>query len=32
MEPPERECWYIILGAVDRAFFTTDAMVRAASF
>jgi len=29
---PERECWYINMGAVDRSFFTTDAMFRAASF
>jgi hypothetical protein len=28
-ETPERECWYINMGAVDRAFFTVDAMVRA---
>jgi hypothetical protein len=27
---PERECWYINMGAVGRDFFTTDAMVRAA--
>jgi hypothetical protein len=27
---PEKECWYINMGAVDRAFFDTDAMVRAA--
>ena len=27
---PERECWYINMGAVDRSFFTTDAMFRAA--
>jgi hypothetical protein len=32
IETPERECWYINLGAVDRSFFTTDAMVRAANF
>ena len=32
METPERECWYINMGAVDRSFFTTDAMFRAASF
>jgi hypothetical protein len=32
METPERECWYINMGAVDKSFFTTDAMVRAASF
>jgi hypothetical protein len=27
---PERECWYINMGAVDRSFFTTEAIVRAA--
>ncbi|MGH7815184.1 MAG: DUF1329 domain-containing protein [Candidatus Binataceae bacterium] len=27
---PERECWYINMGAVDKTFFTIDAMVRAA--
>ena len=32
METPERECWYINMGAVDRNFFTTDAMFRAAAF
>jgi Protein of unknown function (DUF1329) len=32
IETPERECWYINTGAVDKNFFTTDAMVRAASF
>ncbi|HUA35854.1 MAG TPA: DUF1329 domain-containing protein [Candidatus Binataceae bacterium] len=32
METPERECWYINMGAVDKTFFTTDAMVRAANF
>ncbi len=26
---PERECWYINMGAVDRGFFTTEAMARA---
>jgi hypothetical protein len=31
-ETPEHECWYINMGAVDRSFFTTAAMVRAASF
>jgi hypothetical protein len=31
-ETPERECWYINMGAVDKNFFTTDAMVRAAQF
>jgi hypothetical protein len=31
-ETPERECWYINMGAVDKSFFSTDAMVRAASF
>ncbi|MGO9452129.1 MAG: DUF1329 domain-containing protein [Candidatus Binataceae bacterium] len=30
IETPERECWYINMGAVDKAFFTIDAMVRAA--
>jgi uncharacterized protein DUF1329 len=28
-ETPERECWYINMGAVRREFFTTEAMVRA---
>lgn len=28
IETPERECWYINMGAVDRAFFTTEAMVK----
>ncbi len=32
IETPERECWYINMGAVDKNFFTTDSMVRAASF
>jgi len=27
---PERECWYINMGAVSRDFFTTEAMVKAA--
>ena len=27
---PEKECWYINMGAVGRDFFTTTAMVRAA--
>jgi hypothetical protein len=27
---PEREYWYINMGAVDKDFFTTDAMVKAA--
>jgi hypothetical protein len=27
---PEKECWYINMGAVNRDFFTTDSMVRAA--
>jgi Protein of unknown function (DUF1329) len=27
---PERECWYINMGAVDRNFFTTQALVHAA--
>jgi hypothetical protein len=26
---PERECWYINMGAVDREFFTAEAMARA---
>jgi hypothetical protein len=25
---PERECWYISMGAVDKDFFTTEAMVK----
>jgi len=25
----ERECWYINMGAVDRDFFTTEALVKA---
>ena len=29
-ETPERECWYINMGAVDKNFFTNDAIVRAA--
>jgi uncharacterized protein DUF1329 len=28
-DTPERECWYINMGAVDREFFTTEAMVKA---
>jgi len=32
IETPERECWYINMGAVDKSFFTTDAMVRAANY
>jgi hypothetical protein len=32
IDTPERECWYINMGAVDRSFFTTDALVRAANF
>src|SRR5580700_8621851 len=32
IETPERECWYINMGAVGKDFFTTDAMVRAAQF
>ncbi|HEY9158606.1 hypothetical protein [Candidatus Binatus sp.] len=27
---PERECWCINMGAVDKDFFTTHAMVKAA--
>jgi hypothetical protein len=30
IETPERECWYINVGAVDKNFFTTQAMVKAA--
>ena len=30
LETPERECWYINMGAVDKSFFTTDALVRSA--
>jgi hypothetical protein len=30
METPERECWYINMGAVDKSFFTQEAMVRQA--
>jgi hypothetical protein len=30
LQTPERECWYINMGAVDKSFFTTEAMVRAA--
>ena len=30
IETPERECWYINMGAVDRSFFTVDAMVAVA--
>jgi hypothetical protein len=29
-ETAEKECWYINMGAVDRAFFTTEAMVKMA--
>jgi len=29
-ETPERECWYINMGAVDKNFFTNQAMVKAA--
>jgi len=28
-DTPERECWYINMGAVDRNFFTTDSMAKA---
>jgi len=27
-ETPERECWYINMGAVDRKFFDPDSMVK----
>jgi hypothetical protein len=30
IETPERECWYSNMGAVDKDFFTTDAMVKEA--
>jgi hypothetical protein len=30
IETPEKECWYINMGAVDRDFFTTNTMVRLA--
>ena len=30
IETPERECWYINMGEVDKDFFTTQAMVKAA--
>jgi Protein of unknown function (DUF1329) len=30
LETPERECWYINMGAVDKDFFTTEAMAKAA--
>ncbi len=30
IETPERECWYINMGAVDKNFFTVDSMVRMA--
>jgi hypothetical protein len=30
METPERECWYINMGAVDKEFFTTQSLVKAA--
>jgi len=30
IETPERECWYINMGAVDKSFFTVDAMVAVA--
>jgi hypothetical protein len=30
IETPERECWYINMGAVDKQFFTTQAMTKAA--
>jgi hypothetical protein len=29
-DTPERECWYINMGAVDRTFFTANAMQEAA--
>ena len=30
VETPERECWYINMGAVDKAFFSNAAIVKAA--
>jgi hypothetical protein len=30
METQERECWYINMGAVDKAWFTTEGVVKAA--
>ncbi len=30
VETPERECWYINMGAVSKDFFTTDTMIRLA--
>jgi len=30
LNTPERECWYINMGAVDREFFTTQSMAKAA--
>lgn len=30
VETPEREAWYINMGAVDKDFFTTEAMAKAA--
>ena len=30
LDTPERECWYINMGAVDRSFFTAQSMVKAA--
>jgi len=30
IETPEHECWYINMGAVDKEFFTTQAMAKAA--
>ncbi len=32
VETPERECWYINMGAVDKTFFNTESMVKAANF
>ena len=31
LETPERECWYINMGAVDRKFFDPDSMVKSAT-
>jgi hypothetical protein len=30
IDTPERECWYINMGAVDKNFFAPSAMVNAA--
>lgn len=30
IETPECECWYINMGAVDRPFFTVEALAKSA--